>query len=132
MTGRARAEGREHILVVDGGQRDYPNLGLFGPQPSGRRDPVEHGHARIHQEDVRSQCGGSPHGLVALAGLAHHLDLLAARRLPVNPAEADGGQDRASAPRTTAATGSASSLVRTGESGTHRRSAPPSPGSPVC
>src|SRR5262249_48736141 len=45
------------------------------PQPPGRRDPVEHRHAQVHQDDVGPQLSGLPQRLVAVAGLADDGDV---------------------------------------------------------
>ncbi len=37
---------------------------------------VEDGHGDVHQDDVGSQLEGQAEGLVAVGGLAHHLEAL--------------------------------------------------------
>ena len=75
----AGPEGPEGVLVeIEGGQDEHPGVpgGLrFGDGPSGR-DPVEHGHAHVHEDDVGAVELGQAHGVGAVGRLAHDLHVL--------------------------------------------------------
>jgi hypothetical protein len=68
-----------HVLVqVEGGQDQHPGLGqkLVGDDPAGRLQPVQTGHADVHQHHVRAGRTGQLHRFQPVPGLAHHLQVL--------------------------------------------------------
>jgi uncharacterized membrane protein len=54
------------------------HAGQFRPRgdPAGRLDAVEHRHPDVHQQHVWCLPLGQVHGLLAVGGLAHHLDVV--------------------------------------------------------
>ena len=61
----------EHTVPLNGGRG-----GLRGEQP-GSRDPVELGHADVHEDDVGPVEVNRAEHLAAAGGLAHHVELCA-------------------------------------------------------
>ncbi len=57
--------------------------------PTGRLDPVEAGHAYVHQDDVGTLLGGEADRLLAVLGLADHVD---PRRRTEQGSKAGAGQ----------------------------------------
>jgi hypothetical protein len=76
--GRARAQRFVYVFVeVEGGEHEYLwcRLALDG-EPLGGLDPVQAGHADIHDHDVGIQADGVLDGLGAVFGLTDDLDVL--------------------------------------------------------
>lgn len=71
----AGAQRAEDVLVqVEGGE--YQHVGeLFGDHGPGGRDSVQPRHPHVHQDQVRPVPAGQGHGLFAVGGLAHDLDV---------------------------------------------------------
>ena len=69
----------EHVLVeVERGEDHDLHVGqplVVGDAPGGRQ-PVDAGHADVHQHDVGPQLEGEAHGLVAVGGLADDGDVV--------------------------------------------------------
>ena len=56
------------------GQADDPYLGMILLDSPGGLDAVEFGHVHIHNHHIRRERPGMREGLLAIAGLSHHLD----------------------------------------------------------
>ena len=65
------------FVEVEGGE-DEDACVLVAPaeQPAGGFDPVEAGHAHVHQHDVGFQFGGELDGLIAVGGFADDLEVV--------------------------------------------------------
>ncbi len=73
---RARAQSLVDVLVeVERCQDQYTRRGGPGGDPPGRFDPVEVGHADVHQHDVRPQRRGGLDRLPPVTGLSDYLDV---------------------------------------------------------
>ena len=74
----AGAQGLVDVLVeVEGRQDQHPDLArALGHHLARGLEPVEVGHADVHEHDVGPQRARRAHRLGAVLGLAHHLDVL--------------------------------------------------------
>ena len=77
----AGAERLVDVLVeVEGREDEDPRGGVGGEDAPGRLEPVELGHADVHQHDGRVEAGGLVDRLEAVARLGDDLDVGLARR----------------------------------------------------
>ncbi len=73
---RAGPERLVDVLVEIEGREDEDACEFVGGQdPSGRLDPVEHGHTDVHQDDVRIHTGRFSDRIEPVLGLGHDLDV---------------------------------------------------------
>jgi hypothetical protein len=63
------------VVDVEGGEHEHLRGRAEGADQAGRLQPVEVGHAHVHEHDVGLEAAGQAHRLVAVLGLAHHLDV---------------------------------------------------------
>jgi hypothetical protein len=67
----------EDVLVeVEGREDEDPRGHAVADEPARRRDPVERGHANVHQGNVGPQASDCGDRLLAVRGLADDLDVV--------------------------------------------------------
>lgn len=62
-------------VLVKGGEHDHLDAVVGGKDETRRRQTVHPRHAHVHKDDIRAQGTGRTHGLFAVGGLPHHLDV---------------------------------------------------------
>src|SRR5262249_5362998 len=70
--GAGPERGVDVLVEVEGGEHEHTRAGerRVGADQPGRLEPVEDGHADVHQDDVREDPPGDVDGLPAVAGFA--------------------------------------------------------------
>ena len=74
LDGSGSQRSDDRLVVGVGGEHDDLGGGMVGPDAPGGLDPIESGHAQVHQDDIGRRRRYQGDGFVAVAGGADHLD----------------------------------------------------------
>ncbi len=73
--GTGPQRGEDVLVGIEGGQHDDPGGAAGRDQPAQRLDPVEVGHAHVHQHDVGLRVLDHLYRGQTVSGFTHHLDV---------------------------------------------------------